>query len=111
MDATERSLLAAEAALGLLGPDERASVSRKLSSDPAMRADHTFWTEHFARMLSGIEEVPPRPGVKAGLEERLFGAPDRTLWADLMAPENRGVLALVVGAKIAVLALLLAYFL
>ena len=46
---SDRSLLAAELALGIL-PDAEAETTRARLSDPAFAADHLQWQERFAAM-------------------------------------------------------------
>ncbi|SLN72785.1 hypothetical protein ROJ8625_03882 [Roseivivax jejudonensis] len=111
MIAHDDTLLAAEAALGLLSADERRVADRRIADEPELRAEHALWQRYFAGMLAPLPEVTPPARVKSALEARLFDAPARSFWADMLAPENRRMLLLVVAAKIAVLAALAALLL
>ena len=107
MDRTEKSLLAGEFALGLLGPDERRDVARALDGDPVMRDEVSFWERHMPALLGRTEEVAPPSRVKASLEARLFGEEHRSLWEELLAPENRGLVLSALIAKAGVVVVLL----
>ena len=107
MDRTEKSLLAGEFALGLLGPEERREVARALDGDPEMRAEVSLWETHMPALLGRTEEVAPPSRLKASLEARLFGEERRSLLDELLAPENRALVAAALVAKACLLAVLL----
>ncbi|WP_306131464.1 hypothetical protein [Roseivivax marinus] len=109
--ADDMSLLAGEYELGLLDREERDRVARRIVTDADLAAEHAFWQRHLLALIGRVPSVAPSPRVKAGLEERLFGIEERTLWQDLLAPEHRGILVLVVGAKVAAIGVLLALLL
>jgi len=71
------SILAAEYVLRLLDPAEEAQVAARLARDPALAEEVAAWTTRFAGLDADIAEVAPRAAVKAGLEQRLFGLPER----------------------------------
>ena len=69
------SLLVAEYALGLLGQDEAADFEERLRHEPELRADYKNWSEHFATLYDGVEEVSPPSVLKGNIEDRLFKEP------------------------------------
>ncbi|ETX16241.1 hypothetical protein OCH239_08790 [Roseivivax halodurans JCM 10272] len=99
--------MASEYALGLLDPDERRAVAAALETDPEMRAELSLWESRLPALLGGLDEVAPPPALKASLEARLFGEEPRSLWDDLLAPENRGLVLAALAAKAGLLAVLL----
>ena len=66
------SLLVAEYALGLLDQSEAAAFEEKLQTDVGLRSDYLNWSEHFAALYEGIDEVAPPPSLKANIQDRLF---------------------------------------
>jgi len=68
---------AAQSVLGLLTPDERLAFSQRMHGDPSVRAEVTFWQEHFARLGLSLQPMAPDDAVFGRIEERLFGKPDR----------------------------------
>lgn len=90
----EDAALAAEYALQLLDPDERAAFEARLRDDPALQALVREWDEHFARMAAEVGPVDPPHRVKTGIDARLFGT-----GADASGPveEARGWLGRVLG--------------
>ena len=104
----EKSLLAAELALGLLAPEEHARALRDADADPELLEELVRWQAHLVPYLEPVPEVAPPARSFAAIEARLFAEPQpRSLWARLMAPEHRGWLMLAVLTKLGVLVLLL----
>jgi anti-sigma-K factor RskA len=66
------SLLVAEYALGLLEQDEATAFEARLRDEPKLRSDYHNWSEHFAALYDGVEEVTPSTALKANIQERLF---------------------------------------
>lgn len=76
-------ILAAEYALGLLEPDDRAAAEARLRDDPAFAAEVRRWQEDLAVLARDLDEVPPSPAGREALMARLFeegraGARSRT---------------------------------
>ncbi|WP_297113279.1 anti-sigma factor [uncultured Devosia sp.] len=97
----ERGALVAEYVLGLLGPREHARVEAMIAADPALKAEHDFWSARFAALDSEFGEVDAPAHVLGRVEARLFGAAPKTsiwnslaLWRGLTA----GALAVAVAA-------------
>jgi len=74
---SDDSILAAEYVLRLLDPAAEAAVAARLASDPALAAEVAAWTTRFAGLDAEVNAVAPRVSVKAELEKRLFGLPER----------------------------------
>ncbi|WP_353475330.1 hypothetical protein PVT71_17400 [Salipiger sp. H15] len=108
LDSPEKSLLAAELALGLLPAREEAEGMRALARDPELAGELDFWQSRLIGFMGPVEDVAPPPRVFDALQARLFGeAEGRSFWQELLAPENRGWLVLVLAVKLGVIALLL----
>lgn len=108
MTRSEKSLLAAEITLGLLPPRERAEGLHALAHDPELAREVDFWESRLVGFMGPVEEVRPPSRVYDALQARLFGEPrPRSLWQELIAPENRGLLVLALAVKLGVIALLL----
>ncbi|MCT4372141.1 hypothetical protein CLG85_018210 [Yangia mangrovi] len=103
----EKSLFAAELALGLLPAQEQDEGLRAVARDPELLRELDFWQSRFIGFMGPVEDEVPPPRVYTALQARLFGedAP-RSFWRDLLAPENRGLLVLVIAVKLGVIALL-----
>ncbi|MBE9639365.1 hypothetical protein [Salipiger mangrovisoli] len=107
MTSPEKSLLAAELALGLLPASERDDGLRALARDPELLGEMDFWHSRLIGFMGPVEDQVPPARVYDALQARLFGEPaPRSFWQELMAPENRGLLVLVLAAKLGVIALL-----
>ena len=63
-------LLAAELALGLLDPADRAAAEARLASDAELAALHARWLEQAAALLDGADAAPPA-AVWTAIETRL----------------------------------------
>ncbi|WP_226627247.1 hypothetical protein [Alloyangia pacifica] len=108
MTSPEKSLLAAELALGLLPVQEREDGLRAVARDPEMQREMDFWQSRLIGFMGPVEEQAPPPRVFDAVQARLFGAPSpRSFWQELLAPEHRGLLALVIAVKLGVIALLI----
>lgn len=70
----EDDKLAAEYALHLLSPSERASFETRLRDDAALRDLVRMWDMHFAVFADEIAEVAPPKRAKSAIDTRLFGA-------------------------------------
>lgn len=107
MTSPEKSLLAAELALGLLPPQEQAEGLRALGRDPELAEEMDFWESRLIGFMGPVEDVAPPQRVFDALQARLFGkAEERSFWQELLAPENRGWLVLAIAVKLGVIALL-----
>ncbi len=71
-DRRDDEVLAAEYALHLLDPDERAAFEDRLNGSPALFALVRAWDEDFTGMANGFVETAPPGRVKKVLERRLF---------------------------------------
>lgn len=108
MTSPEKSLLAAELALGLLPAHEQDEGLRAVARDPELLREMDFWQSRFIGFMGPVEDEVPPPRVFNAVQARLFGDPEaRSVWRDLLAPENRGLLVLVLAVKLGVIALLL----
>ena len=67
-------VLVAEYALGLLEGGERAALSRRIATEPALAADLRRWRARLASLDTEFAEVTAPAGVLPRLETRLFGA-------------------------------------
>ena len=94
--------LAGEYTLGLLSEAEAAAFEARLVAEPDLRALYADWAEALVRMTNGLDEVPPPAALKARVDARLFGVPERRgFWARLGVGDMMG------GLVAAALALLL----
>ena len=93
--------LAAEYALGLLGPAEMRAFEARLAAEPALRDDYALWAEEFAVLVEAVPEVAPPRDLQGRIEAALFaeapagGVPGWRRWG----------IAAVLGAALAVLVL------
>jgi anti-sigma-K factor RskA len=79
-------LLAAEYALGVLGPAARRAAERKLAQDPGFAAQVSFWETRLGGLADEVASVPPPESVWQGIEAKLAGAPAKErsgLWQSL----------------------------
>ncbi|QFT58544.1 hypothetical protein FIU94_06850 [Sulfitobacter sp. THAF37] len=103
LDREERTYLAGEFVLGLLDREETQRVLHLMRADADLRAEVGFWQESLQRMFAETDERPS-PDVLRRLKAQVFGEPERSLWQDLIAPENRGLLVGIITLKAAVIA-------
>ena len=68
-------ILAGEYALGLLSDQENTKFEARLETEPQLRRYHANWVEDFVTLTDDIGEVAPPVGFYAGMEIRLFDAP------------------------------------
>lgn len=107
MAISEKSLLAAELALGLLPPQEQDEGLRAAAGDPELSAEMDFWESRLIGFAGPVDEVAPPPRVFNAIQNRLFAEEEpRSFWQEMLAPENRGWLILAVAVKLGVIALL-----
>jgi anti-sigma-K factor RskA len=106
-------VFAAEAALGLLGPDERRRAELRLARDPDLAAEVVRWEARFAALGETVPEVAPPAHVWSAIERQI--APpvvQRTpeaaggLWSSLAF--WRGLTSLSLAGAIAAVALVVA---
>ena len=64
---------AAEYVLGLLEPRAVREFEMEMAENPDLRDEVVFWTEHFAELEAGAEDVPPRPEVFRAIKKQIFG--------------------------------------
>ena len=86
--------LAAEYVLRLLDPAAEAACAARVASDPAFAAEVDRWQAAFSALDAAFVPAAPPPGLRARVEERLFGRPPSLLarlWGS--APLWRGVAA------------------
>jgi anti-sigma-K factor RskA len=97
---------AAEYVLGVLSAQERAEAARRIESDRAFAVLVEAWEARLGSLNGGYEPVEPPTALKAAVDARLFGEPDRPARAGLLQSLAfwRGL------AGAAVVAALLAYF-
>ncbi len=70
-DLTEAEALAAEHALGVLDPRERAEAETRMAREPAFAAEVEAWRDRLAPMLDAIEPVEPPQRVWVRVETML----------------------------------------
>ena len=85
----------AEFVLGLLSPEERLAFSGQMISDAALRAEVTFWSEHFAAFGGQAAPVDPPADVFRSVSEDLFGPTQPAATALQWARRVAGVLLIV----------------
>ncbi|WP_010139588.1 hypothetical protein [Oceanicola sp. S124] len=110
----DKNARAAELALGLLQGRDESDALHEVTVDPEMREAYRIWNERLVT-LCGTAEATPDPRVFARIEGVLFAPSAHTdplsLWDMIRAPENRGLIVAVVGAKAMLLAWILYLFL
>ncbi|MDP8915733.1 MAG: hypothetical protein M3M95_00740, partial [Pseudomonadota bacterium] len=67
------AMLAADYALGLLGPAERREAEARMERDPAFSADVRAWTELLAPLAEEAGEAAPPPGLWPRILDQLDG--------------------------------------
>lgn len=67
----ERSVLAAELALGLLDGDEAAQAVQRLSQDPEFAQEVRDWQEHLSELALELTPVMPPARARQAIRERL----------------------------------------
>lgn len=67
------AILAAEYALHLLTPAERAAFEARLEVEGALRAELAFWEEALVPLAADLPEVAPPRALRGAIETRLFG--------------------------------------
>jgi anti-sigma-K factor RskA len=70
-NSSERDVLAAEYALGLLTDDDLRQARELFESDPEFRSAVARWSGRLAPMLDEIDEAAPPPGLWQSIESRL----------------------------------------
>ncbi|MFN3278882.1 MAG: hypothetical protein ACK41Y_10845 [Paracoccus hibiscisoli] len=102
-------LLAAEYVIGLLDRDQRRAAEDRLTRDPEWSHVVARWQRQMSQMDGAYDPVPA-PDMLPRIEARLFGAP---LAAQIPWWRRRPALltGLIIGAVLAVKALLLALWL
>jgi anti-sigma-K factor RskA len=70
-NSSERDVLAAEYALGLLTDDDLRQARELFESDPEFRSAVARWSGRLAPMLDEIDEAAPPPGLWQRIESRL----------------------------------------
>ncbi|MDB5425904.1 MAG: hypothetical protein JWQ29_3320 [Phenylobacterium sp.] len=68
---SEAEAFAAEHALGVLSPAERAEAETRMATDPAFAADVDAWRARLAPLTLAIAAVPAPPGVWPRIERAL----------------------------------------
>jgi anti-sigma-K factor RskA len=68
---SEAEAFAAEHALGVLSPRERAEAETRMAVDPAFAADVEAWRARLAPLTLAIEPVPAPPGLWPRIERAL----------------------------------------
>jgi len=63
---------AAEYVLHLMPSADRKDFEATIAWDPEVRAEVTFWTEHFASLADEVAPVTPPAGLKRAIEGELF---------------------------------------
>lgn len=92
-DHSDDAALAGEYVLHLLEDPERAAFERRLADEPALRDLVREWDAQLVRLTDGVEPVPPRHAVKAGIEKALF--------AEARAPRRGWIPGWLVGGLVA----------
>ena len=105
LDHDDDSALAAEYVLGLLAPEEAASVERRMAEDAALRDLVRDWTEQLATLTEDIPAIePPRP-LQDRVMRRLF--PEGEARPGLL--QRWGVWPLLLGGAVAAGLVVLAF--
>lgn len=73
----DRGISAAEYALHLLDPLQRAAFESRLETDGALRGELAFWTDALAPLTDAIEPVTPPPGLRARIGSAISVGPRR----------------------------------
>jgi len=81
----EDSLLVAEYVLGLLPEAERDALRARLTAEPALRRDLTFWRSRLASLDTEFAETTAPVGVWPRLERRLFTGQAKAGWWNSLA--------------------------
>ena len=77
-------LLAAEYVLGVLGSAERREVERRLSQEPALASEVTFWEERLGGLADWVAPVSPPEAAWSRIETAIAIAPGPpSLWQSL----------------------------
>ena len=79
-------LLAAEYALGVLGPAARRAAERKRAQDPGFAAQVSFWEARLGGLADEVAPITPPEGVWQRIEAKLSDAPKKQsvgLWQSL----------------------------
>lgn len=63
---------AAEYAMHLLSPQDRRVFEARLNDEPGLRILVAEWHERLVLLAGDVDEVAPRPAVKAALQRQLF---------------------------------------
>jgi anti-sigma-K factor RskA len=73
------AVLAAEYVLRLLDPAEEAACADRVERDAGFAAEVARWQAHFEGLDAAFAEAAPPAGLRARVEERLFGRPPSLL--------------------------------
>jgi anti-sigma-K factor RskA len=86
MDSEEKTILAAELALGLLDGEERRSALSLVAKDPDARAEYMLWQARFAALAEEIPaaEVAAPRRVRDRLTAVVGEEPSSGWWHDLL---------------------------
>ncbi|KAF0677560.1 anti-sigma factor [Profundibacterium mesophilum] len=76
----DASTEAAEYALHLMGPGERAEFEARLAVSGALRAELARWQEAFVALAADIVPVAPPAALRPAIEGRIFGK-ERRRWS------------------------------
>lgn len=68
------NLIAAEYVLGVLGPEERREVERRLAQEPALASEVAFWEERLGGLADAVVAVPPPPHTWSRIEAAVSAA-------------------------------------
>ena len=72
VNATQIRPLAAEYALGLLGPEKSRAFEEAMSDDPNLRASYAQWASHFAASNEELAPVTPPEEVFQNIDKAIF---------------------------------------
>lgn len=113
----DKSARAAELAIGLLEGREKQEALHDVTADPEMREAFRSWNERLASLCMAQPDPAQGPGahVYTNIEAELFApqsvAVKESFWDMLRAPENRGLVLMVLAAKVLLLTWILYLFL
>ena len=78
-DLSTDDIMAAEYAIGLLDPEQRALADRRLDRDPVWAGLVAAWRMRLSQMDAQFGAVPA-PNVLPRIQRQLFGSPARRAW-------------------------------
>jgi anti-sigma-K factor RskA len=94
-------LVAAEYVLGVLGPEERREVERRLMHEPALAAEVAFWEERLGVLADAVAPVAPPQHTWSRIEAAIASpqaAQPASLWQNLAFWRGFGIASATLAA-------------